>query len=506
MTGQQIVNIANQVIDGLDTTESCFKDIIDNVLSKSNNICVAGGYVLNTVSKYSYGHSKVDSKYPTDIDYWITLPSCSSDSFGILTETDHEKLFKTVLDWCDASECCTFSASVTYMQHKCGLPVQIINTDYKSLEEIILGFDNPASQIGIRVKDGALDILCTQDFLECIKTGIISWWRFDRSNLKRLVKYEEKGFKFAPYLDNICTFATDYNSCNEALIEKLPYTKANFSEWTCNLLQRGKSYRFLVDHEGYLGTNIDHNLITDKCVPLTGIHDTTFINAWKCPSDNEKESYINVCINPDFATYIDALKDDLCIPYIMAHIKSFYPKSTTVLTVERIQYDFRYRNSMHYESGYSFISVNIDSGTMFVTPTESWNGLSPKLKSYESTHKIRILGNFSMYLMPEHNNTFGLKLHARVVNLEPKRYDREDTPTTAQDQSSTTAPSVAQDQLSATTVSSVGQDQSSTTTAPPVEQVQSQATTTASSVEQDQLSATTTVSSVENLTSYCLLM
>lgn len=193
------MNIAGMKIEGVDTDTSKILPEVVEVLKKcSRDVCVAGGAVLGAVTLKPWGCASTTS----DIDYWLTVKNDESSVLDV----------DTIISTTDSSSR-AWSHHVFYGRDSSGRSINIVNFKKNNLEEILSSFDNPASQVGIRVAgDGRVELLCSEDFIETMKTGLISWWNFASGSPARLVKYHCKGFKLAPHLEEIRTLKSYFLS------------------------------------------------------------------------------------------------------------------------------------------------------------------------------------------------------------------------------------------------------------------------------------------------------
>lgn len=269
--------------------------------------------VLDNVSKYEYGHNS------NDIDIWIMnnkecmdcklkndekplskiyklilcCDQCMKIKEEILKEifiyfdrvvpdNTYEKLEKTNAEFID-------SKSVMNMfSRKLNMELDIINLKAYNLSEIILEFDSPACQIGIQSNEhDDIEIICTNSFMECITTGIIHTWTFDRFRMSRIIKYKNKGFKFAENFDILFSEELNFEENSELIsyknqlplkqeiINKWKYINSNSDDFMCHYIHKTKHVNQFLFNPDIINIKTDSNLLIKF---NTYVWETTKIN------------------------------------------------------------------------------------------------------------------------------------------------------------------------------------------------------------------------------------
>ena len=197
--GGSIIDITDKKIEGLKTT-GILSEVVKILKDCSPDICIAGGAVLDAVSLQPWGKNE-----NTDLDFWMTVKD---------VDTSTEDLNR-ILKKCSGPHYTKFGVLFTKLQRQ---PVNIINIDKECLEDILLSFDTAACQVGLRVVEGKPQLLCTEGFLECMKTGKITWWNFAQGNIRRIRKYHNKKFALADHLLGLMSYSVNlkkYSPCQQ---------------------------------------------------------------------------------------------------------------------------------------------------------------------------------------------------------------------------------------------------------------------------------------------------
>ena len=395
MSGQQVVDIYGKQIDGLKTSD-IMSDIMN--LLMDSTLCVAGGYVLDAVSLKPYGKDEA-----TDIDFWL---------LDKRSDLSYQDTVQKIIDWCECDiKNITIRGPIMYMKHtKYNKDVQIMNTNYKSLDEIITSFDNPASQIGIQVGQ-TTRLLCTEDFLECMRTGIINWWNFDRGQLYRLSKYKTaKRFKLASYLQLLSTQSGELQKVVTG--EPFPMIgeggdRSQFINWTKTTLGCSyQNYSFTINGLNPRPKRVTLGQWNGRFCNFSGVYDTGVCEFWEYASFCGSKLSLSIQISEEFAHYIDDLKHTVCIPYIKD--QKLYKSNIGSGVLED---DF---NSIRcLRDGTYWIRVKIYDDTFIVSKDGTSKSLEELSKTTSATHQMRILGRFSLYKY----SVIGMKLNANVIYI-----------------------------------------------------------------------------------------
>ena len=414
----KIVYITRKNIEGLDTRLVDLCSYIRSLISSpiaNEHICIAGGFILDAVSRRSYGHLLQQS----DIDIWL-LNTISSENRNTCA------IINVVLEWCHSVDVMqNTSGSILYTRCKTtGREVQIINTELYTLEQVLLSFDNPSCQVGIKFTPDSFQIVCTSDFLQCMETGIIHWW--NSGNFDRISKYKSKGFTYPEWMNDICYLSTIYSKNTIDKVARIPWGKSAFTN-TIKKTYGNNSWQIIDPDTPF---SIGNTFTTEFAVHanVNGLFDTlTSGNSWcvgKRKIDDETSVVLKMSIQDSQETKLKDIFEKTCFPYLKENInvpEKYKRQYMTDITYFKgiCNTSMSERNSQH---DMPHITIRLNNRTVIVSDECSWTGtsLDPWKPFFQNrdAYRLRVFLTIKLYsLLPDRINNLGIILTARVIHI-----------------------------------------------------------------------------------------
>ena len=438
-TDSRIVYITGKNIDGLDTrlTDLCsyLKPLLNNPFV-NEYICIAGGFILDAVSKRSYGHLLQQS----DIDIWVLNNIVSSESRNVSANND---IVSAICEWCQCGTNVLQNTSGSILYTKCkttGREIQIINTELYTLEQILLSFDNPACQVGIKLTSShdldqslqglqRIQIVCTSDFLRCMEAGEIDWW--NSGNFDRLYKYGLKGFSYPEWMHDFHHLSEIYSRNTIDRVARVPWNIGT-TAFTGTIKQTyGSNSWQLVNPDMPFSMG---NMSFAGRIDLNGLFDTLASgDSWFVGNQQMADMVettppkikLRISVQESVKDKLKNIFKEICIPYL----KSVLSVPLRCYTRNPTDIDIYIENKCHIaisergDDTQSHITMRLNSRTVIVSDECSWTGtsLDPWTSFFQNrtAFRLRVWATIQIYNNRQRNDPHGagIILTARVIHI-----------------------------------------------------------------------------------------